>query len=78
VNTSTAVVTTGVITAAGRWANDEPLDIKFAIGIGAFAVIMSVFSAFNDDLAGLFGLLVMLLASFKYLPGILSKLGLSR
>ena len=77
-NTSTAVVTTGVIAAAGRWAGNEPLDIKFAIGIGAFAVIMSVFSAFNDELAGLFGILVLLLACFKYLPVILPKLGLSK
>ena len=32
-NTTTTVVGTGVLVAAGRWANNQPLDIRIAIGV---------------------------------------------
>ena len=67
-------MTTGVIVAAGRWAGGQPLDIKFAIGFGFYAISMSVLSSANDELAGQFALLVLLLAAFRYLPPLLSKL----
>lgn len=77
-NTSTAVAGTAIIAAAGRWANNEPLDIKFAINVGFFAIAMSVLSAVNDEISGLIGLLVLFGVGFKYLPPILAKMGLSR
>jgi hypothetical protein len=74
-NTTTAVVTTGVIVAAGRWAGGQPLDIKIAIGVGVLAVVMAGLSGVNEDLASKFAVAVLLLACFRYVPVIVQKLG---
>ena len=74
-NTTTMVVGTGVLVAAGRWANAQPLDIKIAVGVGVFALALSILGAADEKLAGQFALLVFILACFRYLPGIVQKLG---
>lgn len=74
-NTTTTVVGTGVLVAAGRWANNQPLDIRIAIGVGAFALILSLIGNADEDLAAKFALAVFILACFRYLPGIVQKLG---
>lgn len=74
-NTTTTVVGTGAIVAAGRWANGQTLDIKIAIGIGVFALALSLLGNADERLAGQFALAVFILACFRYLPGIVQKLG---
>ena len=71
------VVGTGVLVAAGRWANGQALDIKIAVGVGVFALALSILGNADEKLAGQFALLVFILACFRYLPGIVSKLGFS-
>lgn len=75
---TTSVVATGAITAAGKWANGDSLDVKLAIGVGAFALILTLIAQANEKLASQFALLVLLLAMFRYVPGIASKVGLTK
>lgn len=75
-NTTTAVVATGAIVVAGKWANDEPLSVKLAVGVGAFALALTLIGEANDKLASQFALLVLILAMFRYVPAIAKKTGL--
>lgn len=74
-DTTTAVVTTGAIAGAGRWAAGQPVDIKFAIGVGALALVMAVFSKIDERIAEMLGLIVLIGVSAKYLPVIIGKFG---
>lgn len=71
-----ATVGTGVLVVAGKWAAGEPITIKIAIGVGVLALCFAVFDAMNPDLASKFAIMVLLLAAFKYLPPLVSKLNL--
>lgn len=77
-NTTTSAVASGVIVAFGTWAQEKPLTIKIAIGTGGVALILSLLAQANDELAQKFGLLILLAATFAYLPAIVSKLGLDK
>lgn len=72
---TTSVVATGAVAAAGRWAAGQQLDVKFAIGVGALAVVMAMFSKIDQNIAEMLGLIVLLGVSAKYLPAIVAKLG---
>jgi hypothetical protein len=75
-NTTNAVVLTGLVVVAGRWANDKPLDIKLAVGTAGLAIFLSVLNSSNPELAGKFTALILLAAVFLYGPGIAEKTGL--
>jgi hypothetical protein len=83
VNTTTIAVGTGAIVVAGRWANKQPVDIKIAIGIGAYAISLSLLSAADPQIAGTLALIVLASACFYYLaespagPGVIKALGWS-
>lgn len=77
-NTTTSAVASGVIVAFGTWAQEKPLTIKIAIGTGGVALILSLMSQANEELAQKFGMLILLAAAFAYLPAIVKKLGLSK
>jgi hypothetical protein len=79
-NTSTVAVGTGALVVGGMWANGKPLNIKIIIGIGAYAVCLSVLSAADPGMANSVGFLVFFLACGYYLAdspgqqGLVSKL----
>lgn len=79
-NTSTVAVGTGALVVGGMWANGKPLNIKIIIGIGAYAVCLSVLSAADPGMANSVGFLVFFLACGYYLadspsgPGLVTKL----
>lgn len=77
-NTTTSAVASGVIVAFGTWAQEKPLTIKIAIGTGGVALILSLMSQANEELAQKFGMLILLASAFAYLPAIVKKLGLSK
>jgi hypothetical protein len=82
VNTTTVAVGTGALVVAGRWANKEPVTIKIAIGVGAYAVCLSVLSAVDAQMAGSLAFIVFFVACGYYLAddkaanrtGLVSKL----
>jgi hypothetical protein len=77
-NTTTSAVMTGAIVYGGRWAQSKPIDIKVAIGTAGIAIILSLLAQTNEKLAQQFGLLILIGASFVYLPTMVEKLGLSK
>jgi len=82
-NTTTVAVGTGAIVVAGRWANNEPFSIKVAIGVGAYAVCLSLLSAADAQMANTLAFMVFFLACVYYVAddkaanrkGLVSKLG---
>jgi len=83
VNTATIAVGTGAIVVAGKWANGESLNIKIAIGVGAYAVCLSLLSAADAQMAHTLAFMVFFAACAYYVapstagPGLVGKLGLS-
>lgn len=77
-DTTNAVVGTGILTVAGRWAQDKPLDIRVAIGVGALALFLAAFNNSYPELAGKFATLVLVAAVFLYGPAIAKKMGLTK
>jgi len=82
-NTTTVAVGTGAIVVAGRWANNQPITVKVAIGVGAYAVCLSILSAADAQMANSLAFLVFFVACAYYVapsangPGLVSKLGFS-
>jgi hypothetical protein len=74
-NTTTAIVGSGVVITAGKWANGEHLSITIAIGVGVGAVGLAIVSSLDENLAGLFAWTIFFGALLKYLPAIVAKLG---
>jgi len=75
-STQAQVVGTGIIVLAGRWANDKPIDVSAAIGIGVYALGIAALSATNEKLATQFATLVLVGAGFIYIIPLADKLGL--
>jgi len=75
--TQPQVIGTGIIVLAGRWANDKPIDVKTAIGIGVYALGIAGLAATNEKLASQFATLVLISAGFLYVIPLASKLGLT-
>ena len=66
-NAATYAVTTGVIIAAGRWADDSDktgVDVSLAINLTVYAVVLSVMEGVNAKFAGQFAMLIMVAAAF--------------
>ena len=63
-NATTWAVGTSAVVIAGRWATGKPLDIKLIVGMGAYAVSLSLLSNVNAELAAKFSGLVFLIACF--------------
>lgn len=69
---------TGAIVYAGRWAQEKPADIRVAIGTAGIAIVLSLLAQTNEKLAQQFGVLILVSATFVYLPTMVQKLGLTR
>jgi uncharacterized membrane protein YfcA len=66
-NLTTVAVGTGAIVVAGRWANKEQVTIKVAIGVGAYAICLSMLSAADAQMANSLAFMVFFLACTYYL-----------
>lgn len=74
-DTTTAVVATGVVVFAGQWAKkDEGPSIKIVVGGMVLAVILSAMSQGNDKLASQFATLVLVSALLMYVVPITKAL----
>ena len=74
-NAATSAVATGVIIAAGRWSDNKSktsVDVRLAIAITIYAIILSLLEDANADFAGKVGLLVLISACFVYLPDLVN------
>lgn len=75
-NTTTAAVGTGAIVVAGRWAAGFKIDIQIGVGIGVYAVALSMLSSTNALLGSQVAILVLFAAMAVYLEPLLIKMGL--
>lgn len=77
-NTTNAVVMTGLVVVAGHWANGKQLSVRVAVGTAGLALFLAVLNASSPELAGKFAVLVLVGAVFLYGPGIVKKTGLTK
>jgi hypothetical protein len=77
-NTTNAVVLTGVLVVGGKWAQGTNLNIRIAIGIWALSLFLAVMNESEPELASKFAILVVLGALFLYGPAIVKKIGLTK
>lgn len=61
-NTAVWAVGTSAVVVAGRWATGKPLDIKLVVGLGAYAVSLSVASNIDADIAAKLSAMVFFMA----------------
>lgn len=66
IDTTTAVVTTGIVVVAGRWAKKKQVEVPVIVGTAATAIFLSVLSSANEQLASQFGLLILVGAVLIY------------
>jgi hypothetical protein len=77
-NTTNAVLMTGLIVVAGRWAGGKQLDIRLAVGTAGLVLFLAVINSSSPDLASKLAMLVLVSAVFLYGPTITKKAGLSK
>lgn len=65
-NTTSAVVLAGGITAVGYWAQNRQLTIRYFVGVGIVAVILAAIGEASPELAQQFGLLLVVAAAMYY------------
>lgn len=76
--TGPSVVGTAAIVALGRWSQDKSIDMRYVVGTGIYAVIISLIEQGNTKLAQQFALLVFVGALFMNVIPVASKLGFLR
>ena len=76
-NPTTTVVLASVMVVAGKWAKDEKLNIRLAVGGMVLAVGLTLMSEMDEKLAKLFSALILLGIAYTYLPTIVKKAGLT-
>lgn len=77
-NTTNAVLMTGLVVVSGRWASGKPLDIRLAVGTAGLALFLAVINSSSPELASRFAVLVLVTAVFMYGPTIAKKAGLTK
>lgn len=78
-DTTTAVVATGIVVFAGQWAKkNEGPSVKLVVGGMVLSVMLSVMSQGNEKLASQFAVLVLVSALLIYIQPIAKKLGYSK
>jgi hypothetical protein len=76
-STTNSVVATAAIVTIGKWANDEKLSVRIVIGGMFLAVGLAMLEQGSPKLASRFALLVLVVASFMYVPVVAYKAGLT-
>lgn len=76
--TTVTVVGTVAIVALGRWSQDKPITMKFAVGTGIYAVIIAMVTSGNQKFGEQLALLVLVSAFFMYIQSIARGLGLAK
>lgn len=77
IDTTTSVVATGAIVAAGRWAQGKTVSVNIVVGAGVLALGLAVLDSANSDFASKMALMVLLAAVFMYAIPLSTKLGFS-
>jgi hypothetical protein len=65
-NTTTTVVGTGIVVAAGRWSQGKGVEMRTFVGVGVLAIFLAIMGEGNAKLAQQFGALVLVAAVLIY------------
>lgn len=76
-NPTTTIVLGSVMVVAGKWAKDETLSIRLAIGAMVSAIGLTLISEMDEKLGRLFGVLILVGIAYAYAPSIIKKAGLA-
>ena len=76
-NTTNSVVATAAIVTIGKWANDDEITPRVAVGAVFLAMALVMMEQGSPKLASKFALLIFVVAAFMYIPGIAYKAGLT-
>ena len=77
-NTTSAVVLTGVTVAAGQYAQDKKIQVRTFVGVGVLAIMLAALSEADAKLAGQFATLVLVGAVLIYAVPIAKALGYTK
>lgn len=75
-DTTTSVVGTAVVVAAGLWTKDQHIDMRYVVGTGVYALSIAALGNANTKLAEQLALLVFVTAVLVYGVDIAKGLGL--
>ena len=75
--TTNSVVATAAIVTVGKWSNNEEITARVAVGGVMLAVGLAMMEQANEKFAQRFALLILVVASFMYVPAIAYKAGLT-
>lgn len=73
-NTTNAAVGTGAIVVLGRWSEGQGISVRIVVGVVFLAFGLAVLP---DRLAVPFAWLVLMAVSFRYVPNIITKTGIT-
>lgn len=77
-NTTTSTILTFTLVTAGRWSEGKGIELNIAIAAVTLGIMLSVLADANEEFASKVGLLIVVGAAFRYLPGLVSKTGLNK
>lgn len=76
--TSVSVVATIAVVALGQWSKDKTVNMRFAVGSGVYAVLISLVGSGNQKLAEQMALLVLVTAFLLYIQPISAAIGFTK
>lgn len=74
--TTTLAFVTGTVVVVGRWVQKKPVDAKIAIGVGFYALLLSMIDNANHEIAVRLAALTLLVAFLSQGVAIMQALGL--
>lgn len=66
IDTTTAMIGTGLVVAGGQWARKKNVPVKVFVGTAAAAIFLSVLSSADEKLASQFAVLILVGAVLIY------------
>lgn len=75
-DTTNAVVLTGLTVTVGQWSAGEKISKGVMVGGAFLAVALAGMAQMSPDLAGKFATLIVVVTLFRYGPAIFHKFGL--
>lgn len=76
--TTTLVFATGALVLINKWTNKKEFGVRTAIGLGFYAVMISMVDNANHEIAVRIAGLILLVAFLENGPAILKGLGLTQ
>lgn len=77
-DTTTSVIATGTLAAVGTWSEGKGITLRLVTGVIVLSIALALLSNVDAKLARGMAMLVLVTATFRYLPATVNKLGLKK